>query len=133
MKPSDFRRSAMPLPRMDQMSVSCSGLAGGLAHFELAPGATSTAVAHRTVEEIWYFIDGRGEMWRKLDDKEEVVSVEAGVCITIPVGTQFQFRSFGYYPLAAIGVTMPPWLGEGEAYEVRGPWIPPWKTLAPHP
>ena len=28
---------------------------GGMAHFTLAPGATSRAVAHRTVEEIWYF------------------------------------------------------------------------------
>ena len=30
----------------------------GLAHFELAPGETSVAVHHRTVEEIWYFVDG---------------------------------------------------------------------------
>src|SRR5688500_12445882 len=40
------------------------GLAGGgLAHFELPPGHTSTAVTHRTVEEIWFFLSGRGEMW----------------------------------------------------------------------
>ena len=39
---------------------------GGLAHFELAPGETSVAVHHRTVEEIWYFVSGRGEMWRGL-------------------------------------------------------------------
>ena len=97
---------------------------GSLAHFELGPGETSVAVAARTVEEIWYFLGGRGEMWRKLEDREEVVSVDAGVCITIPVGTHFQFRSFGYEPLAAIGVTMPPWPGEGEAYEVQGKWIP---------
>jgi mannose-6-phosphate isomerase-like protein (cupin superfamily) len=37
-------------------------LAGGsLAQFELAPGRTSVAVAHRTVEEVWYFLAGRGE------------------------------------------------------------------------
>jgi len=97
---------------------------GSLAHFELAPGQTSCPVAHRTVEEIWYFINGRGEMWRKLGDREEVVSVDPGVCITLPVGTHFQFRSFGYEPLAAVGVTMPPWPGEGEAYEVQGKWVP---------
>ncbi len=28
--------------------------AGGMAEFELAAGAVSTAVTHRTVEEIWY-------------------------------------------------------------------------------
>jgi mannose-6-phosphate isomerase-like protein (cupin superfamily) len=101
---------------------------GGLAHFELAPGQTSVAVAHRTVEEIWFFLTGRGEIWRWLGDHEEVVPVDLGVCITIPVGTRFQFRSFGYEPLAAIGVTMPPWPGEDEAYEVEGIWEP---TVSP--
>ena len=101
------------------------GLAGGsMAHFELAPGETSIAVAHRTVEEIWFFLAGRGEMWRKQDDREEVVSVDPGVCITIPLSTRFQFRSFGQQPLTALGVTMPPWPGEGEAYAVEGKWTP---------
>ena len=97
---------------------------GGMAHFELAPGQTSVAVAHHTVEEIWYFVRGRGEMWRKLGDQEEVVPVDPGVCITIPVGTHFQFRSFGSEPLAALGLTMPPWPGQGEAYRVEGTWAP---------
>ena len=97
---------------------------GGMAHFELAPGRTSKAVAHRSVEEIWYFVGGRGEMWRRQGAREEVVALEPGVCLTIPLGTQFQFRSLGAEPLAALGVTMPPWPGEGEAYEVRGKWEP---------
>ena len=97
---------------------------GGLAHFELPPGQTSTAVAHRTVEEIWFFLTGRGAMWRKQNDQEEVVPVEPNVCLTIPRGTHFQFRSFGYVPLAAVGVTMPTWPGEGEASEVKGKWEP---------
>ena len=95
-----------------------------MAHFELPPGQTSTAVTHKTVEEIWFFLSGRGEMWRRSGDHEEVVSVEEGVCLTIPLGTHFQFRSFGYEPLAAIGVTMPPWPGEGEAILVEGKWEP---------
>jgi mannose-6-phosphate isomerase-like protein (cupin superfamily) len=95
---------------------------GGMAHFELGPGETSVAVAHHTVEEIWFFLSGRGEFWRKLGDQEEVVPVDPGVCITIPVGTHFQFRSFGYAPLAALVVTMPPWPGEGEVYFVEGKW-----------
>lgn len=97
---------------------------GGMAHFELAPGQTSRAVTHKTVEEIWFFLAGRGEMWRKMGDEEEVVVVEAGVCLTIPLGTHFQFRSFGLEPLAAIGITMPPWPGEGEAVVVKGVWEP---------
>ena len=97
---------------------------GSLAHFELAPGQTSIAVTHRTVEEIWYFLQGRGEMWRKLDAQEDVVPVEPGVAITLPCGTHFQFRSLGDEALAAIGVTMPPWPGEGEASVVPGIWQP---------
>jgi mannose-6-phosphate isomerase-like protein (cupin superfamily) len=98
-------------------------LAGGsLAHFTLAPGRTSIAVAHRTVEEIWFFLAGRGEMWRRLGEQEAVVPVDVGVCVTIPAGTRFQFRSLGEEPLAAIAVTMPPWPGEGEAYAVKGRW-----------
>lgn len=98
-------------------------LAGGsMAHFELAPGRMSTAVAHRTVEEIWFFLGGTGELWRSLADTEEVVPVQAGTCISIPLGTHFQFRSFGPDPLAAVGITMPPWPGESEAHPVAGKW-----------
>src|SRR6266581_4916578 len=97
---------------------------GGLAHFELAPGTTSVAVSHRTVEEIWFVLSGRGEMWRKLGDHEEVVPLEPGVSLTIPLGTHFQFRSLGSESLAAIGVTMPPWPGENEAFKVQEKWTP---------
>jgi mannose-6-phosphate isomerase-like protein (cupin superfamily) len=95
-----------------------------MAHFELAPGQTSNAVTHRTVEEIWYFIAGRGQMWRRQGERQETVEVYPGVCLTIPLGTHFQFRSVGDEPLAAIGVTMPPWPGEGEAVAVTGEWSP---------
>jgi mannose-6-phosphate isomerase-like protein (cupin superfamily) len=98
--------------------------AGGMAHFELAPGMTSKAVTHRSVEEIWFFIAGEGQMWRKQDGHEEFVDVSRGTCLTIPLGTHFQFRSFGDEALAAVAVTMPPWPGEGEAVEVTGVWEP---------
>ena len=96
--------------------------AGGMAHFELAAGQTSRAIAHRSVEEIWYVVQGRGEMWRKVGEREEIVVVDPGICLTIPVGTQFQFRAIGVEPLAAVAVTMPPWPGADEAYFVEGPW-----------
>jgi len=97
---------------------------GSFAHFELAPGKTSIAVTHRSIEEIWFFLSGRGEMWRKQDGNEEIVTVDTGVTITIPLGTHFQFRSFGYDPLVVVVVTMPPWPGGNEAYEVEGKWKP---------
>jgi mannose-6-phosphate isomerase-like protein (cupin superfamily) len=98
-------------------------LAGGsVAHFELGAGRVSRAVTHRTVDEIWYVIGGRGEMWRHQGDRESVVALETGVCVTIPLGTHFQFRSLGPGPLAAIAVTMPPWPGPDEAVWVPGAW-----------
>jgi mannose-6-phosphate isomerase-like protein (cupin superfamily) len=96
---------------------------GSMAHFELAAGETSVAVRHRTVEELWYFVGGRGEMWRRdADGREAVDAVEAGVALDIPLGTSFQFRAFGDEPLRAVGVTMPPWPGEDEAERVDGRW-----------
>jgi mannose-6-phosphate isomerase-like protein (cupin superfamily) len=97
---------------------------GGMAHFELPAGATSGAVVHRTVEELWFVLSGRGEMWRRQGAQEEIVALEPGVCLSIPVDTHFQFRAIGAQPLAAVAVTMPPWPGEDEAVAVSGPWSP---------
>ena len=93
-----------------------------MAHFELAEGKTSRPVAYKTVDEIWYFLEGLGVMWRKFEDHEETVRVEAGVCITIPCGTHFQFRSIGPGPLKAVAITMPPWPGGEETGFVEGIW-----------
>ena len=59
-------------------------------------------------------------MWRRLGDNEETVELRPSDCLTIPVGTRFQFRSVGRQPLVAVGVTMPPWPGDGEAIESEG-------------
>ena len=101
------------------------GLKGGsMVHFELPPGQISTAVTHKTVEEIWYILSGWGEMWRKIGEDEQVVALSEGLCLTIPLGTHFQIRAFGDEPLSAVGVTMPPWPGEDEAQIVPGKWKP---------
>jgi mannose-6-phosphate isomerase-like protein (cupin superfamily) len=63
-------------------------------------------------------------MWRRLGDDEAVVDLAPGTSLTIPVGTAFQFRADGPEPLAAVGVTMPPWPGDGEAVRSEGPWTP---------
>jgi mannose-6-phosphate isomerase-like protein (cupin superfamily) len=98
---------------------------GSMAHFTLAPGACTHAMEHRTVDEIWYVVGGSGEIWRRHEDEERVVPLVPGACITIPVGTEFQFRAgarSGAEPLQIIGVTMPPWPGADEAAPVAGPW-----------
>jgi mannose-6-phosphate isomerase-like protein (cupin superfamily) len=97
---------------------------GSMAHFQLQPGQIARAVRHRTVEEIWYFLSGQGEMWRSDGTNESTTSVSAGICVTIPVGTAFQFRTTADTPLAAIAITMPPWPGPDEAELVEGKWTP---------
>jgi mannose-6-phosphate isomerase-like protein (cupin superfamily) len=111
-------------PDGSEVRILCSVGRGSLAHFTLPPHAVSQAVAHRTVDEVWYFLSGRGQMWRRSPDLEEIVDVEPGVSITIPLGTSFQFRSLSHEPLSAVGTTMPPWPGEDEAFAVDGVWKP---------
>lgn len=95
---------------------------GSMAHFELPPGRVSRAVAHRAVEELWYILDGQGQMWRRQGERQQTVPLCPGTCLSIPAGTHFQFRADAAGPLAAVGVTMPPWPGDDEAYEVPGEW-----------
>ena len=95
---------------------------GGLCHCTLPPNSTTQAVTHKTVDEIWYFIEGQGEVWRKLGKQEIPVHTQPGMCLTIPVGTHFQFRNVGSDPLRFIIATMPPWPGPDEAVKVEDYW-----------
>lgn len=111
-------------PDGSQVRVLLSLTGGSMAHFSLDPGLVSIAVAHRTVEEIWFILSGRGEMWRCIAGEEDTLVVEPGVCISLPVGMAFQFRTLSAEPLTAIAITMPPWPGHDEAYPVEGKWQP---------
>ena len=84
-------------------------------HCALPVGAVSIPVTHRTVEEIWYFLAGQGQVWRAQGDLKEVLDTRAGVSLTIPLGTRFQFRNTGAVPLEFLIATTPPWPGEDEA------------------
>lgn len=109
-------------PDGSEVRVLASVPRGSMAQFTLPPGAVSKAVAHRTVEEVWLVMGGKGRMWRKLEDAETVVDLRPGISIAILTGTHFQFRNDGDQPLHCVGVTMPPWPGMDEAYEVKGVW-----------
>ena len=124
----DFKTKHLPrkydviAPDGSEIRLLLTMKGGSMVHCTLPPHKISLAVRHKTVEEVWYFIEGRGEVWRKQDDREEVVEVKNGVCITIPTGTHFQFRSTGNEPLRFIITTMPPWPGEHEAVRVQNYW-----------
>lgn len=109
-------------PDGSDVRILCAGARGGMALFTLAPGMVSRAVAHRSVEEIWYFTGGSGRMWRRDAAREEIVEIGPDLSVAIPAGTRFQFRSDGEEAIEAVGVTMPPWPGMDEAYSVEGIW-----------
>ncbi len=127
---SDFATTRLPIdptvvaPDGSDVRVLLGLTSGGMAHFELAASKTARAVTHRTVEEIWFVVAGRGEIWRKQGEREEIVTLEPGVCLTIPLGTHFQFRAAVDDAVSVIAITMPLWPGEGEAQFVPGPWQP---------
>ena len=95
---------------------------GSMVHCRLPKGATSMAVKHRTVEEVWYFLEGHGQVWRQNETAESVVDVRPGVSLSIETGTHFQFRNTGDENLCFVIVTMPPWPGEDEAVRVDDFW-----------
>ena len=93
-----------------------------MVHCSLGPGRVSIAVAHRTVEELWYCLEGSGQLWRSLGDREEVVELVPGVSVSIPLGARFQFRNPGDATLRFIIATVPAWPGDDEAFPVPGRW-----------
>jgi mannose-6-phosphate isomerase-like protein (cupin superfamily) len=101
---------------------NCGG--GSVVHCTLPAGRVTQAVLHRTVEEIWYVLAGRGQVWRKFGGEEAVTDVAAGACLTIRLGVTFQFRTVGEEPLEIVIVTMPPWPGSDEAVPASGYWEP---------
>jgi mannose-6-phosphate isomerase-like protein (cupin superfamily) len=95
---------------------------GSLAYCTLPAGATSKAVVHQTVEEIWYCVAGMGQVWHRGSSEAQITDLAPGTCLTIPVGTHFQFRTNGADELHLLIATMPPWPGVHEALPVAGYW-----------
>lgn len=105
-----------------EVRVLCGLSRGSLSVFTLPAHKVGRAVAHRTIEEVWFVVAGTGQMWRRLGDQEEVVTIETGVSLSIPTGTHFQFRCDGNDALTIVAAVMPPWPGDQEVYEVTGRW-----------
>lgn len=92
------------------------------AHCTLHPAATSKAICHRNVEEIWFVLEGRGQLWRKASGTQHVVDLAPGLCVSIPATVHFQFRNVGEQAMQFVLCTMPPWPGPSEAIRVADYW-----------
>jgi len=82
-------------------------------HCTLPPKGISRATKNQGIEEVWYFLEGTGLLWRSEAGAPDGQPVEVGpnYCITIPAGVHFQCRNNSNEPLMFICVTMPPWTG----------------------
>jgi len=107
-------------PDGSEIRLLVNGEHGGLAHCVLPAGKVSAPVQHRTVEELWYVLEGQGEIWRERAGEERVDQIRIGDSVRIPVGTSFQFRAAASANLKLLLATMPPWPGPQEAVQVQG-------------
>jgi mannose-6-phosphate isomerase-like protein (cupin superfamily) len=110
-------------PDGSEVRLLCRVSGASTAEFLLPPSTVSRAVHHRTVEEVWFILEGEGQIWRSRADESVYVALTPGTSVTIPVGTIFQFMS-AQEPLRVLGVTVPPWPGDAEAVPADGPWTP---------
>lgn len=86
----------------------------------LPAGQVSRPVYHQTVEELWYVLEGMGQIWRcppgQEDSSQETIqSVGPGDALVIPTGWRFQFGAGETGELRFLCVTLPPWPGGDEA------------------
>ena len=92
---------------------------GSLVVVTLPAGQVSRPVWHRTVEEVWYVLEGRGRVWRcpagAPAESAPPVDVSPGDALAIPTGWRSQFSSAPETPLRFLCFTTPPWPGADEA------------------
>ena len=123
MKPSTiFKNADYPAPDGSEIRLLSNIKNGGACHCTLPPQQVSKAMKHQTVEEIWYFLEGEGEVWRKYNELESIEKVSPGMSLSILLECHFQFRNTGNSDLKFVIFDTPPWPGETEAIPVEGKW-----------
>lgn len=118
--PKDYQHIS---PAGAEVRILMNNTSTGVAHCTLRNGTTSKAISHKTVSEIWHVISGQGEIWRKSNDNESIISLTAGTTIDIPLGTHFQYRSILGQDLVFLCITTPLWPGPDEVnFLENGAW-----------
>ena len=94
-----------------------------LVEVSLDAGQVTRPVLHRTVEEVWYVLEGTGQVWRCPPDARPAAvpagDLWPGDSLVIPTGWPFQFKAGSEGPLRFLCHTTPPWPGEHEAVPVE--------------
>lgn len=109
--PADYEHMS---PAGAEIRLLSHSAIGDVVHCTLRQGLISQGVTHKTVSEFWFVLAGEGQIWRRVQDNASVTDLVPGVCIDIPLGTEFQYRA-GTEDLVFLCITMPPWSGADEA------------------
>jgi mannose-6-phosphate isomerase-like protein (cupin superfamily) len=89
---------------------------------KLGPRFVTNAAIAVDVEEIWFFLEGSGVFWLKVDNTEHFFDFGPGTSIYVPQGASLQVRNDTDAQVLAHVTTMPPWPGQSAARLTRGPW-----------
>jgi len=93
--------------------------AASMVEVTLPAGQVSRPVWHQQVEEVWYVLQGQGEVWRCPPDADPAlyaaVAVKPGDSLVIPPRWRFQFSASDFEDLRFLCFTVPPWPGDDEA------------------
>ena len=93
--------------------------AASLVEVTLPASQVSRPVWHQKVEEVWYVLQGYGEVWRCPPDADPALyaalAVKTGDSLVIPPGWRFQFSASAAEELRFLCFTAPPWPGDDEA------------------
>jgi mannose-6-phosphate isomerase-like protein (cupin superfamily) len=74
-----------------------------LAEAIVYPGDTTTTHIHKTVEELYYILDGKGVMWQNGEERE----VSGGDAIANPPGVPHRITNIGTSPLVFLCLCVP--------------------------
>ena len=88
-----------------------------LAEAHVKPGERTACVSHRTIEEVWYIVQGTGRFHRLTPAgvNEGTEKVMAGDALLIPVGHRFWVENSGVEDLRFLCCDAPAWPGHDEA------------------
>ncbi len=93
--------------------------AANMVEVTLPAGQVSRPVWHQRVEEVWYVLQGQGEVRRCPPDTDPAlyaaVAVKPGDSLVIPPRWRFQFSASDSEALRFLCFTVPSWPGDDEA------------------
>lgn len=88
-----------------------------LAEALVKPGERTSCVSHRTIEEVWYIVQGKGRFHRLTPNgtEESIEEVVTGEALFIPTGYRFWIENTGPGDLRFLCCDAPAWPGHDEA------------------